>query len=701
MIRQILVLGLSLIGIWAAAQTDSTQWLQPQTSDGIEDLYQREDGAGTVELTDQLDILAAKSTNKIDLNRAQKADFEDLGILTPVQIQSLIDYRNTYGKLLAVYELQAVPNWSEATVRLVQPYVFVGGDDLNSITTSETFRTMEHQIVLRSQYEWPLSRGFDGSIYPAAPIGTLLRYRGNVGGGLRWGLTAERDAGEDFFVRSNPQGFDFYAGYLHWQGQKGIFRSVTLGNFRVSIGQGLIYQGGSLTMGKGSGSSATFRTSFRAQPYGSPNESAGGQGVALILEPVKNVELLVYASHRRRDANIIFDTDTTQIDNTEPQSRASSFLTAGLHRTANEIADEGALVHDFAGISAKYSHKKGQISLNSIYHRFNTTLGAGDNPDIYKIYAFTGNKLLNLSADYFYRYRNLMLFGELGKGDTPTPALVQGLLLTVHKKLDLSAVYRYYPTDFHAVDAMPFAEGSQPSNEKGLYFGADLKISKFFALQAYADLWQKPWLTSLADRPAQGQEYYVRLTGSIRRKMDAYLLYQYKTNELNSSSTLYPDFPLRPFGMQTRQKIRFQIQHKFSKYFSWRTRVEENWYQRDDATMERGSLVSQDIIFSLDPLPISGNARLSLFNTDSYNARIYSYENNVAFLYRVPAYYGRGTRSYINLKWRTTRNLTTELHLSKTYYRNRNEIGSGYDKISSNQAYEAVLQLRYSFASSW
>ncbi len=50
------------------------------------------------------------------LNMATAADLQSLQLLHPWQIRSLLLYRKTFGKLLSIYELQAVPGWDHETI---------------------------------------------------------------------------------------------------------------------------------------------------------------------------------------------------------------------------------------------------------------------------------------------------------------------------------------------------------------------------------------------------------------------------------------------------------------------------------------------------------------------------------------------------------------------------------------------------------
>jgi hypothetical protein len=41
-----------------------------------------------------------------------------------------------------------------------------------------------------------------------------------------------------------------------------------------------------------------------------------------------------------------------------------------------------------------------------------------------------------------------------------------------------------------------------------------------------------------------------------------------------------------------------------------------------------------------------------MFNTDDWDTRIYTYENDLLYSYSIPALYGRGSRNYLMADWR-------------------------------------------------
>ena len=94
---------------------------------------------------------------------------------------------------------------------------------------------------------------------------------------------------------------------------------------------------------------------------------------------------------------------------------------------------------------------------------------------------------------------------------------------------------------------------------------------------------------------------------------------------------------------------------------------------------------------------LSFTARFALFDTDSYNSRIYSYENDVLYYFRIPAYYFQGARSYLTLRYQFKKGVDFWLRYGNWFYTNRTTIGSGYNEINDFSKSDIRAQLRIQF----
>ena len=140
------------------------------------------------------------------------------------------------------------------------------------------------------------------------------------------------------------------------------------------------------------------------------------------------------------------------------------------------------------------------------------------------------------------------------------------------------------------------------------------------------------------------------------------------------------------------QKTRLHIQYKPSETFTLKTRLEHAFYK--GLEKENGFIIFQDIQFAPENIPLNVSTRLAWFNTNSYNSRIYAYENDLLYTFSIPAYYGKGFRTYLNLKYKITEKLDFWVKIANTSWSDRETISSGNNKILGNNKTELKFQLR-------
>src|SRR5205085_8420550 len=98
---------------------------------------------------------------------------------------------------------------------------------------------------------------------------------------LQYGITGEKDAGEEFFKGSQIQVFDFYSAhfFLH---NPGMIRTLALGDYTVNMGQGLIQWQG-LAFKKGTDITGIKRQSAVLRPYNSAGEVNFHRGAGITI----------------------------------------------------------------------------------------------------------------------------------------------------------------------------------------------------------------------------------------------------------------------------------------------------------------------------------------------------------------------------------------------------------------------------------
>ena len=166
----------------------------------------------------QFENLGAYANKPLNLNKVTADDLITFGLLNPIQIQSLLTYRNDLGNFISVYELQSIPNFDLNTIQQILPYVSIGneliGKDnfLNRLTKGDATIYTRFRRVLEAQEGYETEKD---NAYLGDKNQYYFRFRYNYDTRLSYGITMEKDPGEEFFTGSNPQGFDYMSAHFY------------------------------------------------------------------------------------------------------------------------------------------------------------------------------------------------------------------------------------------------------------------------------------------------------------------------------------------------------------------------------------------------------------------------------------------------------------------------------------------------------
>ena len=95
--------------------------------------------------------------------------------------------------------------------------------------------------------------------------------------------------------------------------------------------------------------------------------------------------------------------------------------------------------------------------------------------------------------------------------------------------------------------------------------------------------------------------------------------------------------------------------------------------------------------------PLTIQARLAVFETDSYDSSIYEFEDEVPGAYANPALYGRGMRWYCILRYQVFSKMYVAAKYAQTVKEGIKSIGTGNDAISgdSQSVLSAQVEVRF------
>lgn len=657
----------------SAQEKDASRNLEAIIESIVENLEEETDATVIVE---DLEGLAESPLN---INTATAKDLSRLHMLDDIQIQKLIDYRKTFGTVYSIYELNTIDGFTPALLSKIEPFIWFGPIEEEPQQVSETLKHGRHQLLFRELSTIQKPKGYfakeDGTIpYEGNRGRYYTRYRFQSGDLISAGITAEKDPGEAFFSGSNKGGFDFYSSHLSLK-INDVIQNVTIGDFMVRSGLGLILWQGYST-GKSVYTLDILKTNQGIRPFTSTDENLFFRGAATTLL-FGNGKLELFYSQKHSDANLAFSNSVGNY--------FTSLQTSGYHRTENEINDKNSVKQTNAGAVLTWSFTNLKIGTTILRQHFEIPFIRSD--QLYNRFRFSGTENVTGGFNYLYSKGKYQIFGEAAMSKSKGKAMLQGIVAHMNDQISFSALYRHFDKNYHSLWANSFAEGSTANNESGLYFGTRIIPVKFVTLSAYSDFYHSEWINFTTAGPSSGHDIFVQTDVVPSSRVQFYI--RYKNEEKDQKSIEGERYVNMP---ETTQKTRFHFQYKPSETVTLKTRFEHSLFKQ--TKKENGFMVFQDAQFAPVNLPVNLSVRLAWFNTPSYNTRIYAYENDLLYTFSIPAYYGKGFRIYLNLKYKISEKLDAWMKVGNTCWNDRETIGSGYDQISGNQKTEVKFQIR-------
>jgi len=604
-----------------------------QHSDQIRMMEDQADVEDVKEVEEDLIQLQAFLVKPLNLNKAGSDELSVFPFLTPFHIEQLIRYRTLAGDLVHVLEIQAIPGWGPELIRKIMPYATVKPELSLRSTVGENIRKGTHMVLFRSSL--------------SAQAAFLARYH-FTSPNLQWGVNTEKDGGEKYLQPG--KGLAFVSAHISLR-NIGLIKQLVAGDFIVNMGQGLIHWQGRAVR-KTAMPMAIKRQLPFLQPYRSNDENRYFRGLGMHVVR-KRFDLGVFISANRLDAN-------RREDTVSGRSYVSSFLQTGYHRTAEELADKNVLGHVAVGGMMAYQAGNFRVGVNVIKHRFSLPVIRAD--ELYNVFAARGRNMTNYGLHYHKTWRNIHLFGELafdGEGD---PAVIQGMMVAADPRLDFSIVARRIAKSYRSFQGNAFTESGDPSNEEAIYAGFSYRILPVLTLDVYADHYRFPWLRYRVDAPGWGKDHLFQLSYRPDKKTAIYIRYRV---ERKSGAGLAG--PMRSVAEYEKHMGRLHIEFRPGMEWEWRFRMEVNSLMNRDFERENGFLTSSDLFWTPLDKSVSLNARVMIYDTKSYDSRIYSFENDVLYYNIVPAFYGRGARVYLNTHYKFSRNWHGYMKISRSF----------------------------------
>lgn len=684
--RSTLFLVFSLLALRIFAQL-AIQDPQSIISDIVEDIVASSED--DVDLDALIEDLIFFSENPIDINSTTREDLGRLIFLSDFQITSLLDYTKSNGPMATIFELQFVIGFDFSDISKLMPFVTIGSAETSERRT-KLFKYGKHDFFIRARslietqegYTPPPTDNPEATRYAGDKLGLYTRYSYRTKGGLQLGFVGEKDPGEELFKGSNPYGFDHYSFHLQLS-EVGRIKSIVVGDFNAEFGQGLTLWT-SASFGKSPDPMAIRKRGRGLSRFSSTNENeylrGGGATIKLGV-----FEISAFGSYKKIDANIsdsLIDGDVL----------FTSRPTSGLHRTPSEISNKKTLGEFVAGGNVSFSWNKMRAGVTASLVNLEGVYEIPDQP--YRYFDPPLENRGNIGVDFNYGLGNHMLFGEASTTIGHGSGIVSGGLFRIHPLLTLSILGRHYQKDFSTYYTGAIADGSGPANESGILSGIRFLPYRHWQIAGYIDVFQSSWLRYGIDAPSTGKDYLLETTYSPKSRLSLMLRYRLKQKDKNQTDT---DLPTQLVVPYKQQSLRFHLSYSPTRMISLKTRLEFSWYDEKNLPHEKGILLYQDLTYRPLAYPLILTARFAIFETDSWNTRIYAYENDVLYYFSIPAYYSKGTRAYLLAQYSLGQKVDLWVRLAQTFFADQEQLGTGLDLIDGPTRSDIRVQVRFKF----
>ena len=629
----------------------------------LEDLASDNESANWDEILEDI-------TQPIDLNNATKEQLERLPFLTDQQIENLLAYIYQHGSMQTIYELQMVEDMDKRTIELLLPYVSVETkpEEKHFPRLKNIAKRGKHEVLARLDLPFYKRAGYEKN-YLGTPQYNSWRYAFSYGDYLQAGFTAEKDAGEPLFRQHNKQGFDHYGFYLTLR-NLGRIKTLSIGNYRLSFGQGLVL-GSGFILGKSYSLSTVETRATGIRKHASTDEYNYFQGVAATVNIAKHWEASAFYSHRKLDG-IVKD------------GIISSITTTGYHRTQTEADRRGALTMQVAGGNILWHQNRWNIGVTGLWYGFDKEYM----PRLsgYAEYNLHGQSFYNVGLDYQLRLRRLNIGGEVAKGKEGW-AMLNRLVYQPSLNYKVLLVHRYYRHDYWAFFARAFSDGTRVQNENGWYLAAEATPFAHFRFFGSVDLVSFPWWKYRVSKSSQGFEGRFRVEYFPTSKLTMFLNYRYQRKERDVTG-MKGDLTLPTYQHQVRYRLSFQTEQLLL-----RTTADLNVFSQQTSSLGWQVTGLAGYKFWKMALHLQG----TYFHTDDYDSRVYGYERGLLNTFSSPSFNGQGFRTSSHLRLDINKNLMFIAKLSLTHYFDRDVISSGNDQINGSNKCDLQMQMRVKF----
>lgn len=629
-------------------------------------LYQ--DGTGILPPA-RLEELEDQLLQGLNINTAEPEELISSGLFTPFQAQILIEYREQFGPLWSVHELDVLPGFRGSAVERIKPILYTATPN-----PPGTGRSRGGLLMIDASRTIPLSRGYfltdpsaEAAAYPGSPWKSSMRFRTRSYRGITMAVSYEKDAGERILDDNRPE---YLAGYAHLC-STGTFRELIAGNFRLGQGMGLVCGTGFMHVPD---QLSVNRSSLSAiRPSASLSNTGTGTGLAARIE-TQHMRILAWTSYREHDLS----PEAVR----QGEDPFGSIRETGLHRTPGEREGRslGYRFHTGVQVLAWSGDLTlgalAAVGLTGLTARGSELTGLTSPPDFFQVY----------SVHWLWQKRGLETFGELALREPGVPATISGLRYRFSDFLQGLLLFHHYAPGYRGIEPSAYASGSRPENEYGMALSFQAEPGRSLVATFNLEYFRYPAPRYLVMIPS----WSTRIGATFQSTGRGNFLWKFRVvNQTWQSTPHQEDLNHRPLVTLSRLRSELRLDHHPSRTFSWQSRMILS------KLTGTGFAAAQQ--FRVSGSRCTTTFQFVAFHVEEWENRIYLYEPGPLYSFSFPPLYGKGQKVAGQFNWKPLDRLTLTCKVSHTMYLDRDYIGSGNDLTEGNRRWQMHLQARLGF----
>ncbi len=555
------------------------------------------------------ELLEDYSANPLNINSATFSELLSIPFMQPAFAESIIQYRKINGVYLSVAEIYIIKGIPYAYKKLLMR-LLTTKNSIDAIRTDpprfrlkQTFSTTNHQRIFKER---------------SAKIITAANYSNSL---TSFNLILEKDPKEALYA-------DFYSFSVRF---KNLLNKtdVYLGDYKIRFGLGLAHYNSSFNRNGDNIFSRIKTSSSFISESKSRDEFNFLRGIAIKHRMSNCLSITGFYSIRKLDA---------KYDSLDNGYRVYS---DGYHLTQADLDNKNSFSETSYGIISQIS--AWNVELNILHKQL-----------LYQSYVVTpvGNTKHSEVTSLFARYkRNRMEFSAEIATINNIFSTAGNIYIHLSPNIKFVSSIRSDNPDFYSLYSNQIKQFSSNYAELGFFNGLRIDLPKgklnlryeFFNVEHK----QNPGFSE------NGKEFTTSYEYPYGRKFSFYSQFSY---------TEKPDFSSNNINKYFKRALKLDILYKPVSQISDKTRLNlMSFSQGNDHST--GWLFYNEIQLHTTQKFIF-NFRLTFFDVQNYNSRIYVYEYDPSGLFYSNPYYGKGAGWYIAGRYKMLKNLDLSVKIS-------------------------------------